>query len=144
MENPFEAVLTEETNCQILKEILQKLSRFLSEDKLKLKDDKARKAEQAVEDILKRDSLASIPGRCVEVTARKKQLLGSPEMEEAKRSLSLFQQQIEKLETRRANLEADLHVKGSAGNEVLERIRNHKKTIEANILSFLDKQVQIK
>ena len=144
LENPFEAVLTEETDCQILKEILQKLSRFLDEDKLKLKDDKARKAEQAVEDILKRDSLASFHGKCVEVAARKKQLLGSPEMEEAKRSLSLFQQQMEQLKTRRANLEADLHVKGSAGDEVLERIRNHKKTIEANILSFSDKQVQIK
>jgi hypothetical protein len=144
LENPFEAVLTEEVNCQILKEILQKLSRFLSEDKLKLKDDKARKAEQAVEDILKRDSLASIHGKCAEVATRKKQLLDSPEMAEAKRSLSLFQQQMEKLKTRRANLEADLHVKESAGNEVLERIRNHKKTIEANILSFLDKQVQIK
>jgi len=109
-----------------------------------LKDDKARKAEQAVEDILNRDSLAGIHGKCVEVAARKKQLLGSPEMEEAKRSLSLFQQQMEKLKLRRANLEADEHIKGNARDEVLERIRNHKKTIEANILSFLDKQVIIK
>jgi hypothetical protein len=144
LENPFEAVLTEEGNCQILKDILEKLSRFLSEDKLKLKDDKARKAEQDIGDILKRDSMANMQGKCVEVAARKKQLAESPEMEEAKRNLSLFQQQMEKLKTRRANLGADLHVKEGAGNEVLERIRNHRKTIEANILSSTDKQVQIK
>ena len=144
LENPFEATLTEETGCQLLKEILQKLSRLMREDKLKLKDDKARKAEQAVEEILKRDSLASIQGRCVEVSARKKQLTDSPEMEEAKRSLSLFQQQIEQLKVRKANLEVDERIKGNARDDLLEKIRNHKKAIEANILSFLGKQVQIK
>jgi len=143
LENPFEAILTEEAGCQTLKEILQKLARLLNEDKLKLKPDKARKAEQALDEILRRDSLSSIHGKCVEVTSWKKQLETSAEIEEAKRSLSLFQQQMEKLKIRRANLESDEGAKENERNELQEKIRNHKKTIEANILSFLGKQVQI-
>lgn len=143
LENQFEAILTEEAGCQTLKEILQKLARLLNEDKLKLKPDKARKAEQALDEILRRDSLSSIHGKCVEVTSRKKQLETSAEIEEAKRSLSLFQQQMEKLKIRRANLESDEDTKENERNELQEKIRNHKKTIEANILSFLGKQVQI-
>jgi hypothetical protein len=143
MENPFEAIQTEDAGCQALKEILQKLARLISEDKLKLKDEKARKAEQALEEILKRDSLASIHGKCIEVSTKRKQLATSPEMEEAKQSLSHFQQQMEKLQSRQVNLEADEKVKENARQELLDRIRSHKRTIEVNIQSFLGKQVQI-
>ena len=58
MENPFEAVITEQAGCPTLKDILEKLTGFLAEDKLKLKPDKQRKAEQAISEILKSDSLA--------------------------------------------------------------------------------------
>ena len=110
---------------------------------MKLKSDKARKAEQALEEILQRDSLSSIQGKCVEVASRKKQIETSAELEEANRNLALFKQQMEKLKSKRANLEADEAVKENARNELLERIKNHRKTIEANIFSFLGKQVQI-
>jgi hypothetical protein len=143
MENPYEAMQTEQPRCRTLKEILQKLAQLITEDKLKLKSDKARKAEQALVEILQRDSLASIQGKCVEVASRKKQLEASAELEEANRNLALFKQQMEKLKSRRANLEADEAVKENARNESLEKIRNRKKTIEANIFSFLGKQVQI-
>jgi len=143
LENPFEAMLTEESGCQTLKEILQKLTRLMSEDKLKLKDDKARKAEQDIEDILKKDSLAALQTKCVQVAAQKKQLLASPEMEEAKQGLAVYQQQMEKLKTRRTNLEADERVKENQRNDIQERIKTLRKTIETNVQSFLGKQIQI-
>jgi hypothetical protein len=64
-------------------------------------------------------------------------------MEEAKRTLTLLQEQTEKLKSRHANLESDEAVKENVRGELLEKIRNHKKAIEANILSFVGKQVQI-
>ncbi len=143
LENPFEAILTEEASCQTLKEILQKLTRLLNEDKLKLKDEKARKAEQSIEEILIKDSLKSFQTKCIDVAARKKQLLASPEMEEAKNAIAILQQQIEKLKTRQANLQADERVKENQLGEVQERIHTHRKTIEANVQSFLGKQIQI-
>lgn len=143
MENPFEAIRTEPSDCQTLKEILQKLTRLMSDDKLKLKPDKARKAEQAIDEVLKRDLLANIHEKCVEIAARKQQLLASAEMEEAKRALTSLQQQSEKLKSRHANLGADAAVKENVRAELLEKIRSHRRAIEANILSFVGKQVQI-
>ena len=143
LEKPFEALATEEAGCPLLKQILQKLARLMSEDKLKLKSDKARKAEQSVDDILKRDSLASIHKRCVDAATRRRLLLGSAKLEEIRQSLSLFQGQIEQLKARKASVEAHEAIKENAHNEVLDKIRNHKKTIEKNIDNSLGEKVQI-
>lgn len=143
MEKPFEAFVAEEPQYPILKEILQKLTRLMDEDKLKLKSDKAKKAEQALADILKRDSLANIQKRSIEVATRKRQISASPEMEESKRKLASLNEQLEKLSIRRAGLEANEAVKENMNSEILERIHHRKKTIETNIQEFLDKKVQI-
>ena len=143
MENPFEAITSEASGCPFLRQILEKLSGFLSEDKLKLKPDKQRKAEETVDEILKTDALADLRSKSVNVALSKKQLLSSPEMEEAKRCLSISQQQMENLKTRKGNIESDEHVKENQRQEVLERIRNFKKIIEANVLSFMGKQIQV-
>ena len=143
MEKPFEAFVAEEPRYPILKEILQKLTRLMEEDKLKLKSDKAKKADQALADILKRDSLANIQKRSIEVATRKKQISASPEMEESKRKLASFNEQLEKLSIKSAGLEANEAVKENMHSEILERIHHRKKTIETNIQEFLDKKVQI-
>jgi len=143
LQKPFEALATEEAGCPLLKQILQKMAHLMNEGKLKLKSDKARKAEQTLSDILQRDSLASIHTRCVDAAARKRQLLTSAKLDETKRSLSLFQEQIEHLKARRASVEAHEAVKEHAHNEILNRISNYKKAIEKNVYSSLDKKVQI-
>jgi hypothetical protein len=143
LKKPFEALATEEAGYSLLKQILQKLSRLMDEGKLKLKPDKARKAEQVLNEILERDSLAKLHARCVEVAARERLLLSSAKMDEMKRSLSLFQEQIEQLNARRASVETHEAVKEQAYNEILEKIRNHKNAIEKNVYSSLGKKVQI-
>jgi len=143
LEKPFEALATEEAGYPLLKQILEKLARLMAEDKLKLKADKARKAEQTVSDILKRDVLAGIYSRCVDAAAREKQLLASTALEEIKRSLSLLQEQIGLLKARKLSVEAHEAVKEQEYNAVLDRIRNHKNAIEKNVYASLDKRVQI-
>jgi DNA repair exonuclease SbcCD ATPase subunit len=143
MENPFEAIITEQSGCPTLNQILEKLTSLMAEDKLKLKPDKQRKAEQAVTEILKSAALADLHSKSFEVATRKKQLLASTEMEEARRSLTLFQQQMDSLIVRKGNIEADEHSKENQRQELLERIRTFKKTIEANVLSFMGKPVLI-
>ncbi len=143
MEKPFEALATEETGCPMLKQVLQKLARLMSEDKLKLKSDKARKAEQTLNDVLKRDSLASFQMRCAEMTARKQQLLNSAKMEEITRSLSVLQQQADQLKARKTSIESHEAIKEHAHNEMLDKISSHKKAIEKNVYSSLGKRVQI-
>jgi len=141
--NPFEALATEDTGCLVLTQILQKLSRLIAEGKLKLKPEKARKAEHALGNILSTDSLVNLHQKCAAVIARRKQLTTSMEMEEARRSFSRLNEQIEKLDIQRSNIESQKIAIDKACNETLEKIRNHKGEIEKNILSFVDKKVQI-
>jgi len=143
MENPFEAVVSEGSVCPTLKQILEKLARFLAEDKLKLKSDKQRKAEEAVEQILTHDNIAMVAKRCTEVAAHKKQLMSSPEMDEAKQSLGVFQQKMETLRTHKSSLETDEVIKERQRQELLEKARHIKKSIEENVLNSTGKQVQI-
>ena len=144
LEKPFEALSSEKDDYPILKEILDKLSRLLAEDKLKLKADKARKAEQTTSDILKNDSLASLQVRCKEMATRKQQLLDSTRLEEIKRNLSAFQDQIEQLRARKASIESHEIVRENERAAMQEKLSNQKHTIEKNVLSFLGKKVVIR
>jgi hypothetical protein len=143
LEKPFEALATEEAGCPLLKQILQKLARLMDEDKLKLKADKARKAEQTLSDILARDVLAGTYTRCVDVAAREKQLLTSTTLDEIKHSLSLLQEQTEQLKARKLSAEAHEAIKEHEYNAIIDRIRNHKNAIEKNVQASLGKRVQI-
>jgi hypothetical protein len=143
LQKPFKALATEEAGYPLLKQILQKMERLMNEGKLKLKSDKKRKAERDINGLLKRDSLAKIYKRCVEVATRERQILNSAKMEETKRSLSMFQEQTKQLKARKARVEAHEAVKERAYNEVVSRISGHKKAIEKNVYSSLGQKVQI-
>jgi hypothetical protein len=143
MENPFEAITAETTGCPILNQILEKLSSFLKEDKLKLKPDKQRKADEAVNELLKTDLLAQLYNKSINLYKCKKQLLASSEMEEAKRCLAASNEQLEILKSRKGSIEIDERIKQNQHQEILEKIRALKKTIEQNVLSFMGKQIQI-
>ncbi|MCX8150688.1 MAG: hypothetical protein N3D85_04215 [Candidatus Bathyarchaeota archaeon] len=143
LENPFEAIITEEVGLPALKELLQKLLSLLRQDALRLKSDKARKAEQAITEILKHDSLEILHRKCVEVATRKRQLERSTALEEAQRQLSLLQQQKDQLQARCVNLETDEVAKEKTCIDLREKVRSYKKAIETNILNYLGKQVQL-
>ncbi|MCW4046691.1 MAG: hypothetical protein NWE99_03905 [Candidatus Bathyarchaeota archaeon] len=143
LEQPFKALSIEETGYPMLKQVLEKLARLMADDKLKLKSDKARKAEQTVNDIVKMNSLAKIHARCVEVAFRERQILSSTKMEEIKSNLSTFQTQVEQLRARKASVEAHEAVKERAYNETLEKIASTKRAIEKNIYTSLGQKIRI-
>jgi len=143
LESPFKAFTSEADGYPVLKQILHKMFRLMNEDKLKLKSDKARKAEQDIESMLKLDSLAEIYRRCVEVATREKEILNSDRMGEIKSNLSEYQEQIKRLKVRKARVEAHEAVKKRAYTDVVNRIDNVKKTIEKNINDSLHKKIQI-
>ncbi len=143
MDNPFEAISSEQADCPVLRSILEKMSNLLAEDKLKLKPDKHRKAEQTIAEFLKTDTLTEMRNKSVVVAAHKTRILNSAELEEARRSLSLLEQQVETLKARQSNLEADERVKENQHQDLQSKIGNLKRTIQANIADFSNKQVQI-
>jgi hypothetical protein len=140
--NPFEAFATEEAGYPALKEILQKLDRSMS-DKLNLKPEKERKARQAIDNILRKNSLANLHQRCVEVMRLEKQLSTSAEVAETKQGLSKLQEHLDSLSRRKGIVESEEIVIKRVRDETLEKIRNHKSEIEKNIFSFMNRRIHI-
>ncbi len=143
LENPLEAVATEDKGCPVLKQILQKLDNLMKQEKIKLKSDKARKAGQSVEDILKRDSLVHVHERCADVVARRTQLMASAKMEEIKHDIAVFQDQIEQLKARKTSAEAHEAIKEHAETDTREKIQTVKHAIEKNVQASLGKKILV-
>lgn len=143
LENPFEALATEENGYPTLKEILQKLEGLMAEDKLKLKSDKARKAGELTDEILKTDSLLKLQARSVELATSREQLSSSPMMDEVKRNLSAFQGQVDQLKARKTSIETHEAVKENAHKEAVDKISSLKRSIEKDIYSSIEIKVQI-
>ena len=143
LETPFDAFVSEKADYPILKEILQKLEEFLSQDKLKLKSDKARKAEQSINEILHKDSLAKLQIRCMEMATNKEQLLASSKMDEINQNIVQYQAQIDLLTARKTSVETHETVKENAHKETEDKIENLKRTIERNVYNSINKKIQI-
>ncbi|MCJ7631476.1 hypothetical protein MUP77_03620, partial [Candidatus Bathyarchaeota archaeon] len=107
IQNPFEAFATEMSGTPLLKEILRKLARSISEGKLKLKPEKIRKAEQIVDSITNRDSLAMLHQKGQEAMMRKAQLSTSTEIEATRQDLLKLQGQLEHLGRKKGIVESE-------------------------------------
>ncbi|MGB9842292.1 MAG: hypothetical protein ACPLKZ_06165 [Candidatus Bathyarchaeales archaeon] len=142
LEKPFEALATEEAGYPLLKQILQKLSRLISEGKLKLKSDKAKKAEQSINEIL-HDSLRALQQRCFILAAQQRQILNSAKMAEIRAALAEYQEQAKQLKARKLSVEAHEAIKERAYKETLEKIDSLKRAIEKNVYSSLGVTIQI-
>ena len=142
LENPFEAFVTEQTGYPLLRAILEKLDRSMSE-KLNLKPEKQRKAKQAIDSILHQNLLANLHHKCLGAAARKKQLLVSAEVAEVQANLSKLREHLETLERKKKVMESEEAVAGQAYGETLERIRNAKSGIEKNVFDFMDRKITV-
>jgi len=143
IENPFNALATEEAGYPMLRQILQKLDHSMSEKKLKLKSDKMRKAEQDIDNILNKNSLTNLHQKCMSMTMRRKQLSTSTEVTETKSDLSKLQEQLENLERRKGIVESKQNAVNRTYDETLEKIQNHKTAIEENVLDFMDRRIHV-
>ncbi len=143
LDAPFDALVSEQPGYPVLKEILEKLERFLAEDKLKLKPDKARKAEQSINEFLHNNSLANLQIRCLEMATNRNQLLASSKMDEIKQNITQYQEQVDQLKARKTSVETHETVKGNSYNEVVDKISNLKRNIERGVLNSVNKKIQI-
>ncbi|MEM3824273.1 MAG: hypothetical protein QXH87_04995, partial [Candidatus Bathyarchaeia archaeon] len=110
LEKPLEAFSTEEFGYPLLRQILQKLAKAMAGGKLKLKPDKMRKAEQAISNILNKNSLTDLHKKCVDIMFRRKQLSASAEVAETRSGLVKLQENLDRLEQKRRALESEVSV----------------------------------
>jgi cell fate (sporulation/competence/biofilm development) regulator YlbF (YheA/YmcA/DUF963 family) len=64
-------------------------------------------------------------------------------MDEIKRSIAQFQEQVDLLKARKTSVETHETVKQNAYKEAEDKISSLKRTIEKNVYSSLDKKIQI-
>jgi hypothetical protein len=142
LENPFEALATEQAGYPTLRAILEKMDMSMSE-KLNLKPEKERKAKQTIDSILTNNSLANLHQKCVNASSQKKQLSASPETAQILAELSKFQEHLETLERRKKVFESEESVARRACNETSEKIRAIKSEIEKKVFDSISKRVHI-
>ncbi|MCL2134729.1 MAG: hypothetical protein FWH37_04135 [Candidatus Bathyarchaeota archaeon] len=143
LDKPFEALTTEENGYPTLKHVLEKLQNMLKEDKLKLKPDKARKAEQSATELLTKTLLNQPQEKSKTLTIKKEQLLTSTSMNEIKQNICLFNDQTEQLKTQKASIEAHETIKKREQQDLQSDINNRKRAIERNITEAFTKNIQI-
>jgi len=143
LENPFEALSTEEIGYPLLKQILEKLRRSIVEDKLKLKPEKVRKAEQAINNIVNNDSLATLHKQSREARTRKAQLSTSEEVAVTQRDLAKLCEHVDNLTRKKGVLETEEFTINRNCKETAEKIRNVKGEIEKNVFSFMTKKITV-
>ena len=143
IDKPFEAFTSEEPSHPLLNQILKKLSVLMTQDRLKLKPEKARKAEQLIQTIFNQNSLADLHQRSLSALSSRKQLSMSPEVAETEKNLSMLRTQLEELERKRKVVEGERSTFERACSETAEKIKNHKSDIEKNILAATNKRIRI-
>jgi uncharacterized coiled-coil protein SlyX len=142
LDAPFEALVSEQPSYPVLREILEKLQGLLAQDKLKLKPDKARKAEQTIKEILFGNSLLQLQTRCMEMANTKNHLTESSKMDEIKAHLAQYQEQVEQLKARKTSVETHETVKANTYNEIADRLTSLKRAIEKNVADSLNIKIQ--
>lgn len=143
IQNPFEALASETSGTPLLKEILKKLGRSISEGKLKLKPEKVRKAELAIANITNKDTLVALHQKSQEVTLRKTQLSTSTEIEATRQDLSKLQERLEYLGRKKGIVESEREALQRKRDETVKTISRDKSQIEKNIMDFLDRKVHL-
>ena len=143
IESPFDAFVAEEAGYPMLKQILKKLAGAMSEGKLKLKHDRKRKADQAIDRILAKSSLDALHEKCKGTMIRKTQLSTSAETAKIKRNLSKLHEEVKELERKRKHAESEENAIHRDLKGTLEKIHNQKKEIEKNVFDFMDRKILI-
>ncbi len=141
--NPFSAFATEESGYPLLKHILVKLNVAMSADKLKLKPEKTRKAQQILNQILDTDSLAELHRKCVTLVSRRNVLAASVEVAETETTLSDLADRLDSVERRMKILDGERNTTERNVNETIEKIRSNKSHVEKNVLDFLGKRILV-
>ncbi|MEM3874189.1 MAG: hypothetical protein QXU45_03565 [Candidatus Bathyarchaeia archaeon] len=143
LEDSFEALATEDEGYPLLRQILQKTMRLMTDGKLKLKPDKERKARQAINEILNKDSLVSLYQKCVDANQRKAKLSSSSTLTKVKNEMGKLNEQMDRLKKKAENLEAEMETTEMGLKDVVAKIFECKSRMEKNILNFSGKKVEI-
>jgi len=143
LNDPFEALATEEGGHPTLKRILHRVDDAINQGKLKLKSSRLRKAQEQINNVLNKNVLFHLQQSCAEAYALKKQLLTSE-------TVASFQSELAQLQREKRELQRRIELVTSRKTALInerkrlqERIEQQKRELEKMVFQLTKKTVQI-
>jgi len=143
MQNPFEALATEEKGYSQLRAILQGMIDAMAKGKLRLKKSRRRKAQEQIKEILDKNSLTALHGGCSEAFSKRQQLLASEAVAVSKRRRTKLERNLDRLEKQKKLADSRLAVLERRYNAELEDIENQRKDLENAVFEITDKMIKV-
>jgi len=143
LRNPFIAFATEDEGYPLLKGILQKMEDAMAKGKIKLKSSRLRKAEQEINEILRKDALTTLHRSCKETFSQKQQLLTSEAMATFQDKLAQFQKDLRELEKQKELMDSRKAVLESERKKIMDKVESQKRELEKTISELTDKNVLV-
>ncbi len=143
LSNPFMALATEDEGHPLLKGILQKMEDAMAKKKMRLKSSRLRKAQQKINEILRRDALTTLHQSCKETFSKRQHLSTSEAMAAFQNELKQFQKNLRQLKKRKELIDSKKAVLDSTHKKIMEKIKNQRKELEKTILELTNKNVRV-
>jgi len=143
LKNPFTAFATEDEGYPLLKGILQRMEDAMAKGKMKLKSSRLRKAQQNINEILRKNALNTLHQSCKETFSQRQQLLSSEAMATFQDRLTQFQRDLRELEKHGELMDSRKAILESEQQKIMEKIENQKRELEKIILELTDKNVRV-
>jgi len=143
LSNPFLALATEDDGYSTLKNILKKLDSAITQNQLKLKSTRLRKAQDQINSILSKDSLGHLQRESQEALTRRNQLLDSEDTRNLQNQLTQLQNQLGDLQKEEELVSSRNKALRDEQAKLQERTEHLKRELEKNIVQLTNKNVQI-
>jgi hypothetical protein len=143
LNDPFEALATEDEGYPTLKNMLGKLNEAITKNKLKLKSTRLRKAQEQIESVLNKASLNTLQQNCKQASTHKKQLLTSETTTNLQKKLTELQNQWKQLQKEDEATTVRIKTLEDEHKRLQEKILNEKREIEKTISQLTGKNIQI-
>ncbi len=137
------ALATEDEGHPLLKGILQKMEDAMAKKKMRLKSSRLRKAQQKINEILRRDALTTLHQSCKETFSKRQHLSTSEAMAAFQNELKQFQKNLRQLKKRKELIDSKKAVLDSTHKKIMEKIKNQRKELEKTILELTNKNVRV-
>ncbi len=143
LNDPFEALATEEEGCPLIKAILQKMKETMAEGKLKLKISRLRKAQEQVDGMFLNKALSTLCQECEKARNVRERLLTSEAIAKFQKELVQFETDLKDLKAQRDLASSRIANVKEEQLKKLQRIQSQKRALENDILELTGKKIEI-
>lgn len=143
MQNPFEALATEEKGYPQLRTVIQGMIDAIAKGKLRLKKSRWRKAQEQIKEILDKNSLTALHESCSEAFSKRQRLLASEAVAVSRMRRTKLERNLDRLEKQKKLADSRLAVLERRYNAELEDIENQRKDLENAVFEITDKMIKV-